>query len=159
VQESNIAGRLACDAMLGGLARWLRAAGHDTFWQEGIDDGELIRLARAEGRTVLSSDDDIFAYALVRDGVVPALFVPRGLGIQEQLVHVMRQLSLSLREPRCMVCGGELTEVGKEAVAGRVPPRSLAFHDRFSECRSCRHVFWHGTHWRDIKERLRQAVS
>ena len=38
--------RFACDAMLGGLARWLRAAGYDACWQEGIDDGELIRLAR-----------------------------------------------------------------------------------------------------------------
>jgi uncharacterized protein with PIN domain len=54
--------RFACDAMLGGLARWLRAAGYDASWDDGIDDGELIRLARAEGRTALSSD----------------LFVPRG---------------------------------------------------------------------------------
>ena len=46
MQESSSVPRLACDAMLGGLARWLRAAGHDTFWQEGIDDGALIHLAR-----------------------------------------------------------------------------------------------------------------
>jgi uncharacterized protein with PIN domain len=68
--------RFACDAMLGGLARWLRAAGYDASWHDGIDDGELIRLARREGRTVLSSDGDVFAFAVVRDGQVPALFVP-----------------------------------------------------------------------------------
>ena len=28
----------ACDAMLGGLARWLRAAGYDASWEHGIDD-------------------------------------------------------------------------------------------------------------------------
>ena len=38
--------RFACDAMLGYLARWLRAAGYDVFWQEGIDDTELVRLAQ-----------------------------------------------------------------------------------------------------------------
>ena len=48
--------------MLGGLARWLRAAGYDASWHDGIDDGDLVRLAQAEGRTVLSSDDDIFAF-------------------------------------------------------------------------------------------------
>src|SRR5207245_9458794 len=99
--------------MLGGLARWLRAAGHDASWHDGIDDGELVRLAQAEGRTVLSSDDDIFGYALVRDGVVPALFVPR-VDMQGQLAHVFRKLSLPLLEPRCMACGGELAELTRK---------------------------------------------
>lgn len=30
--------RFACDAMLGGLARWLRAAGYDATWTYGIED-------------------------------------------------------------------------------------------------------------------------
>jgi uncharacterized protein with PIN domain len=150
--------RFACDAMLGGLARWLRAAGYDASWHGGIDDAELVHLARAQGRTVLSSDGDVFAFAVVRDGVVPALFVPRGLTVQAQLAHVLRGLGLPLREPRCMACGGELAELTKEQAAGRVPPRSLAFHEHFWGCAGCGKVFWHGTHWRQITERLRQAA-
>jgi uncharacterized protein with PIN domain len=117
--------------MLGGLARWLRAAGHDASWHEGIDDGELVRLCRDQGRTVLSSDDDIFAFALVRDGVVPSLFVPRGLDVQAQLAHVLRRLSLPVLEPRCMACGGALVDLRRDEAAGRVPPISLARHDHF----------------------------
>jgi uncharacterized protein len=150
--------RFACDAMLGGLARWLRAAGYDASWHDGIDDGDLVRLARAEGRIVLSSDGDVFAFALVRDVHMPALFVPRGLAVEGQLAHVLREMGLPLREPRCMACGGELTELTKEEAAGRVPPRSLAFHDRFWACLGCGKVFWHGTHWRKIAETLRQAA-
>src|SRR4051812_2637137 len=93
---------LACDAMLGGLARWLRAAGYDASWHDGIADGDLVRLCLTEGRTLLTSDDDFFGYALVRDGVVRSLFVPRGRPIVEQLAHVLRELKLPLREPRCM---------------------------------------------------------
>src|SRR5262245_24201004 len=100
--------RFACDAMLGGLARWLRAAGYDASWHDGIDDRDLVRLGQAEGRTVLSSDDDIFGFAVVRDRVVPALFVPRGLDVQAQLRHVLRELSLPLLGPRCMACSGVL---------------------------------------------------
>ncbi len=151
--------RFACDAMLGGLARWLRAAGYDASWHDGIDDGELVRLGQAQGRTVLSSDGDVFAFALVRDGVVPALFVPRGLAVEAQLAHVLRALNLPLREPRCMACGGELAELPKEEAAGRVPPRSLAAHDCFWVCSACGQVFWHGTHWRTIAERLGRAGS
>ena len=43
-----------CDAMLGGLARWLRGAGYDARFQYGIDDRDLIRLARETGGTLLS---------------------------------------------------------------------------------------------------------
>ena len=151
--------RFACDAMLGGLTRWLRAAGYDASWHEGIADPALVRLAHAEGRTVLSSDGDVFEFALVRDGVVPALFVPRGQPVQAQLAHVLRGLGLPLLAPRCMACGGELADLAKETAGGRVPPGSLARHDRFWECVRCGQVFWHGTHWERIVERLRQAAA
>src|SRR5262245_14547790 len=144
--------------MLGGLARWLRAAGYDASWHDGIADPELVRLAHAEGRTVLSSDGDVFEFALVRDGGVPALFVPRGQPVQDQLAFVLRGLGLPLREPRCMACGGELAELTKGEAAGRVPPRSLACHDRFWACVRCGKAFWHGTHWREIEGRLREAA-
>src|SRR4051794_18843817 len=101
----------ACDAMLGGLARWLWAAGYDASWQAGIADGDLIRTARSEGRILLTSDTGIFRRGVIRDGDVPALFVPHGLGILEQLAFVLRQLDLSLRESRCMTCGGGLAAI------------------------------------------------
>jgi uncharacterized protein with PIN domain len=145
--------------MLGGLARWLRAAGYDASWHDGIADPALVRLSHVEGRTMLSSDGDVFEFALVRDGIFPALFVPRGLTVQAQLAHVLRELGLLLREPRCMACGGELVEVTKEEAAGRVPPRILAYHGRFWGCVRCSKVFWHGTHWAKIKERLQQAAT
>jgi uncharacterized protein with PIN domain len=148
----------ACDAMLGGLARWLRAAGYDASWHDGIPDPDLVRLAHAEGRTVLSSDGDIFEFALVRDGVVPALFVPRNITVQAQLTHVMRELGLSLLEPRCMACGGELAELTREQVAGKMPERSLTAHDRFWQCGRCDKIYWHGTHWQQIVAELLQAA-
>jgi uncharacterized protein with PIN domain len=89
---------------------------------------------------------------------VPALFVPRGLTVQAQLGHVLRELVLPLRQPRCMACGGKLAELAKEDADGRVPARSLACHDRFWECVRCDKVFWHGTHWNRIVEQLRQTM-
>ena len=45
-----------------------------------------------------------------------------------------------------MACGGELVEMSGEEAADRVPPRTLAWLDRFGECGRCRQVFWKGTH-------------
>src|SRR5262249_61504920 len=118
----------------------------------GIDDGELVRLCHAEGRIVLSSDDDIFAYALVRDGIVPSLFVPRGRPVLEQLAHVLRELKLSRLEPRCMACGGVLADLPREEAAGRVPPRSLASHSPLWTCVPCGQAVWHRTPRRAVHQ-------
>jgi uncharacterized protein with PIN domain len=147
----------ACDVMLGTLARWLRAAGYDAWWSNVIDDWDLIRLAKREGRILLSADTGIFRIGIVRDGDVPALQVPNGLSVQAQLAFVMSRLHLAPREPRCMACGGELVEIPKEQVRDRVPAGSFGRIDRFHECRRCNQVFWQGTHWPGIASMLEQA--
>jgi uncharacterized protein with PIN domain len=149
----------ACDAMLGGLARWLRAAGYDASWRVDIDDGDLIRQSQSEGRIVLSSDTDISLYTVIRDWVVPSLFIPRNQSPLQQLAHVLEKLALPLREPRCMDCGGSLIEVRKEQVRERVPARTFAWLDQFWECCGCSKIFWHGTHWQRIQERLTEATE
>jgi uncharacterized protein with PIN domain len=147
----------ACDAMLGSLARWLRAAGYDAFWEAGIDDWELVRLARREGRILLSSDTGIFRIGEVRDGDQPSLFIPHGLKTQEQLSLVMKQWNLVPGQPRCMACSGALARVAKEQVRDQVPPRSFERHEHFYQCQRCGRLFWEGTHWQRIAEVLEQA--
>jgi uncharacterized protein with PIN domain len=141
--------------MLGGLARWLRAAGYDADWRVHIADPELVRLARRDGRFLLSSDTGIFKIGIVRDGEVPALRVPHGLTIHEQLAHVLKALGLPLRAPRCMACGGALHEIPREQARERVPPRTFAWAERYWQCERCGRLFWHGSHWQRIAERLR----
>jgi uncharacterized protein with PIN domain len=144
----------ACDAMLGGLARWLRAAGYDAWSHPDIDDWDLIRLARREGRVLLSSDTGIFRIGIVRDGDLPALHIPHGLTTQEQLAFVLRRLGLAPRAPRCMACGGRLAEAAREEVRDRVPPRSFAHAPHFYRCERCGQVFWEGSHWERIRASL-----
>jgi uncharacterized protein len=146
--------RFACDAMLGALARWLRAAGYDAAWTPDIDDWDLIRLARREQRVLLSCDTGIFKIGIIRDGDVPALAVPNGLSTEEQLKFVLARLHLPVREPRCMACGGDLIEAAKEQVREQVPARSFAWQEQFWECGRCGKVFWKGTHWQRIERVL-----
>jgi len=143
--------------MLGGLARWLRAAGYDTAWYPGIADWDLIRIARREGRFLLSCDTRMFEIGALRDGLLPALLIPNGLDKQEQLAFVLRRLKLPTLEPRCMACGGALAEVPKEAAKGRAPPRSAAWVERFFECTRCKRLLWQGSHWTRIAHSLESA--
>jgi len=148
-----------CDAMLGGLARWLRAAGYDASWREDIDDGELVRQARRESRVVLSSDHGVFRFGVVRDGEVQALFVPIGWSPQDQLAFVLHERKLPLRSPRCMRCSGPLVCVPKEQARDRVPAGTFARQDEFYQCLRCGHFFWHGSHWPRIAAALQRAAG
>ena len=149
--------RFFCDAMLGGLSRWLRAAGYDAAFEYGIDDGRLVRSAAEQGRILLSSDGGVFERNVIKGGAVRALRVPRATPPVEQLAFVLRTLSLARCEPRCMACGGELREASKLEVEGRAPPRSYAAYDRFWTCAVCKKLYWHGTHWSRITKALERV--
>jgi hypothetical protein len=151
--------RFLCDAMLGGLARWLRAAGYDAEFEYGIEDGELIRRALDSGRTVLSSDGPLFDRNVIRRGEADALYVPQQLSKLEQLRFVMRERDLPLRTPRCMACGGPLTEVPKHTVTDEAPPLAYRNCEKFWRCGRCGKLLWHGTHWERITRRLAEAAG
>ena len=145
--------RFLCDLSLGGLARWLRAAGYPAEFSEHSGDA-LLRAAEATGATLLTTDSRLWERRRVRDGTLPALWLPSGLPVPRQLAMVWRDLGLVRREPRCMACGGELRGVEKASVADRIPPRTARWKDDYFLCQGCDRLFWRGTHWERILARL-----
>ncbi len=148
--------RFWCDAGLGGLARWLRAAGYDALWEPDIADDVLVREARRAGATILTTDSMMLERRVLRDGEVPAFWLPPTLCIADQLGLVFRQYGLKMGQPRCMSCGGELRRGNKEALRERIPPRTYRWLDEYFVCSRCDKLFWHGTHWRRIVQALAQ---
>jgi uncharacterized protein with PIN domain len=81
------------------------------------------------------------------------------LPLEDQLRIVVEHFGLVRRPSRCMVCSGSLETVSSEAVAHRVPPGVLRDHEGFFLCRDCGRVFWHGSHWRRISDRLERVFA
>jgi uncharacterized protein with PIN domain len=146
--------RFFCDAGLGGLARWLRAAGYEAAWVDGIEDGELLRQAQAQQMVVLTTDSLLMQRRVVRDGIIPALWLPPTVKVKEHLATVMREFRLQPRPARCMRCGGVLQRRDKESLKKDLPPRTYAWLHEFFACQDCGGLFWHGTHWRRIERQL-----
>ena len=139
-----------CDAGLGGLARWLRAAGYDAAFWPGIDDDELLRKVLGTGAILLSSDTRLFDRGVLASSALAGLLVPVALTKQQQLSYVRRELELPLKPTRCMACGGEFVQVEKQSVRDRIPPRTYPWLDDYFVCRRCGRLFWKGTHWQRI---------
>ncbi len=148
--------RFLCDAMLGALAKWLRAAGHDArYAREGTDvsDAHLVRVAMKEGRVLLTSDRGFLERKAIRDGEAALLLVPHA-PVEKQLRLVVERFGLERRPSRCMECNGELEAVPSGAVLNLVPPKVAEARESFFRCEGCGRVFWYGSHWARIGARL-----
>lgn len=147
--------RFIADAMLGKLARWMRFAGYDVLYSRSIDDRELVRTARAEGRIVLTRDT-----RLPKDYSVRHMLI-LSERLKEQLSEVF-----SVFPPegetgrRCMRCNAVLEDVPRrEDVRDLIPEYIYLHHDSFMRCSACGSVYWPGTHMESILKSIREIRS
>ncbi len=136
------------DAMLGRLAKWLRFLGYDVLYFRDIDDRDLVRIARAEGRVLLTRDRTLAERFNVRSMLI------RSDGLREQLLEVFSRFPPGEGAPRrCMKCNVPLEPVAeKTEVRDLVPEYIYIHHDLFQRCPLCGGVYWQGSHARNIME-------
>jgi uncharacterized protein with PIN domain len=151
--------RFLCDTSLGGLARWLRAAGYEAELAAGVAPKALPDEALRRGAILLTTDAEALDRRIVADGSLRVVWLPTSLRVEEKLVLLLRDLALPLREPRCMACGGPLVARTKESVFERIPPRTARWKDEYFVCAACDRLYWQGTHWERIAAALRRAAS
>ncbi len=144
--------RFAADAMLGSLARKLRALGFDTAYYKSGDDAGLLRLASESGRIVVTADRELASLARSR-GVRAILVTGNGDGqrIRRMAEGARAQgIDLTRGDPLCSVCGGELLSVRKVEIAAIVPPSVVTRHRLFFRCSDCGQLYWRGSHWKRL---------
>jgi len=144
--------RFLCDHMLGSLARWLRFLGYDTMYPEAMDDTKLLKLARAEGRFLLTRDIELSERA-GKDGMLV-----KSIELEGQLRVVKRELHLDLDDARlltrCSLCNTPLEDVPKARVKGMVPEAVFERQEEFWRCPGCGQLYWPGSHYDKIREKL-----
>ncbi|NJE29622.1 hypothetical protein E3E38_00945 [Thermococcus sp. 18S1] len=142
--------RFIADMMLGRLARWLRLYGYDTLY--GIeDDDEILRVALAENRVLLTRDSGL-AKRAEKFGVESILLNSNSL---EGQVGELKKHGLEFRElfppnARCPKCNGLIRPVSKDEVRGKVPESVYQKYDEFYVCENCGQIYWPGRQWREM---------
>lgn len=147
--------RLLADGMLGTLAKWLRLLGYDTAYDNQASDPELAHRARAEGRVLLTRDQELAA----RSGLRTLLIESEVL--EEQVEQVQDALAPPPQPPfsRCPVCNTALEPVSREEIADQVPPYVLKTQTEFHRCPGCGRIYWPGTHVDRMRRRLSELTS
>lgn len=141
--------------MLGTLAKWLRILGYDTRFDPDLDDHQLVRLARAEDRILLTRDRELAR----RRGVSVLLVDSEDLSAQIGQVLADLDLEPDRSFSRCPVCNELLAEVDRETAQSRVPAYVARTQSRFRSCPACQRVYWRGTHWQQMDEQLARFLE
>ena len=153
IEESSFSClKFLADGMLGSLARWLRFLGYDTVFHQDWTKGQLLSLAKTEGRIFLTRDR---AFAQ-KSRPFPVIFVSSE-DVGDQLKQVVVDLNLdpvSHRFSLCSLCNVSVKSVKKDEVADSVPKAVWERESVFWECPCCGRIYWQGGHWQRIEARL-----
>lgn len=150
--------RFVADAHLGRLARYLRFLGFDTLQRNAWDDGELVALARAGQRIVLTRDRALLMRRDVERGCWLRATEPLAQLREVGARYALDATPACLREPRCLLCNTPLVAVQPSTAAVGVPPQVRAHHDAFWRCPSCARLYWRGSHWQRMRARADAAL-
>jgi uncharacterized protein with PIN domain len=134
----------AVEKTLGKLAKWLRILGFDTSYEPDfpnstaweLADNRRIFLTRTQSvRDKTSTSDLIFI---------------KSDHLLEQLKEVIQKLALEQKDTRpfsrCLQCNAAIEAVDKDSVRNAVPDYIWETHDTFRRCRTCRKIYWPGSH-------------
>ncbi|MCX8082021.1 MAG: Mut7-C RNAse domain-containing protein [bacterium] len=145
------------DGMLGKTGRWLRLMGYDTLYFNTSRKIELLRIARKEGRIILTRDRKL---ALSNPDIVVLI---EGEGSINQLKEIIDKLVLKPAEEnifsRCSLCNIILEIREKEEIKTLVPEYIYSTKENFSQCPSCKRVYWEGDHCKEIRKTLENLLK
>lgn len=147
-----------CDVMLGRLAKYLRILGFDTLYNRSVSVSALISKALSDNRVVLTRRT-----ALVKRSVAAPLLFIHSNDPAEQVGEVLQHLQIAPADTkplsRCLACNSLLHNADRDHVEGRVPSYVFSTIERFSACPECRRVYWQGTHYANMLQRISKLLQ
>jgi len=149
--------RFFVDQHLGILARYLRMLGIDTEYNDNLSGLELVKKSNRENRILITKDHSI----LKRNDLKFGYFVYAD-ELDSQLEELVLQFKLkdhiSLFS-RCLECNSKLYPIDKENIEHRLPQKVKELHDKFTICEKCDKIYWKGTHYQKMKQKIEHILE
>lgn len=106
--------------------------------------------------SLLTRDRELLKLREIRHGA----FV-HAIKAEEQFAEIVRRFRLLPHFApfsRCLICNETLLPVSKEAVEAQLPPSVRRRQHTFRRCPRCLRLYWPGSHWQRMRERLATAT-
>lgn len=150
--------KFLADIMIGKLAKWMKICGFDVIYAGNIKDikkKEIENVCLNESRILLTRDT-----GYLKQNKIKYLFIKSNY-IHEQLREVFNHFNLKAENlfQRCLICNMPIINIDKENIKDKVPPYVYQTQSFFSTCPSCNRIYWCGTHYQRMKDRLFELLG
>jgi hypothetical protein len=156
LQVPNI-GKFVADGHLGKLVRDLRLLGIDVSYDRDAADPALVRVSSDQERALLTRDRRLLMHSEVRHGRYL-----RSQNPLEQTVEVLQRFNLApdlAPFSRCLLCNALLEPAEKAKIIGQLEPLTRIYYDQFRRCPQCGQVYWSGSHFGKLQNRIETIRS
>jgi uncharacterized protein len=144
------------DAMLGRLARWLRIIGYDTVYLKHTPDSVIVAQAIREHRIILTRDRHFEKIKAAKNRLIIS-----STRLADQFREVVTEFQLDITHDlftRCSECNTPLVQVDKSDIIALVPSYVARNQNRFSQCPTCKRIYWAGTHLELIQKKIQTML-
>ncbi len=147
--------KFIADRMLGKLVKELRMLGYDTVYYRGENTYPLIRLAREDGRVILTRSTKLLPKR-PEDRIIRVTEDKPSL----QLRELIQKGYVSLKEEtffsRCLLCNILLDAIPREEAEGKVPDFIFYQQKHFFRCPQCSRIYWQGSHQDNMQKKIEE---
>ncbi len=153
--------KFVLDVQLGKLARQLRMVGFDTLWKDDYSDPELLEISKNEKRVLLTRDRELSEkadpalshYVQATDPDAQLIEVADHFGLRPKISSMQGFLS------RCLQCNSPILPVKAHQLEDRLPGHVRFQFNEFFLCPRCERVYWKGSHFDRMWERVQKLMS
>jgi uncharacterized protein len=141
-----------CDVHLGKLSKLLRMLGIDAHYNKDITPQELIQMSFLQNRIILTKNR-----VLLKNRFVRRKYWVRSEDSKQQLAEVLSYFDLKgnfAPMSRCLKCNHLVNPVSKDSIRRRVPDAVWNLHETFTICEKCGRIYWKGSHYASMLERI-----
>jgi hypothetical protein len=149
--------RFLADVMLGKLAKWLRILGYDTEYCRAPGSDDLLRRTCADDRQLLTRSTRLARRPELEDRICFIKANDPLLQVREVLSRYHLVITPDAPLTRCLSCNQQLVKTAPALHELRVPEYVLATRQIFVSCPVCHKVYWRGTHYQNMQERIKHA--
>lgn len=141
--------------MLGRLARWIRFLGfHVVYPNPAMDDKDIIDICVSNDLILVTRDRELsrrYEKSILiesTDTNVQLREFVRSHGYNP--LHIMTV---------CPLCDGNLVQISRDDVEGKVPDGVLQNASSFWICDSCKKLYWDGSHYKRISKTIEDMTG
>lgn len=154
--------KFVSDVHLGKLSRYLRLCGFDVFYENNLDDREIIEISVSDRRAILTRDREMLKNNLVTHG-----YWLRNTDSLFQLSEIYERFDLYRKTAplsRCTRCNCSplLREnvdcVRPLLISHGIKPESIEYYDEYLVCPDCKQIYWKGSHIQRFMTLLREKA-